>query len=276
MKYFVQTLLITGLIVASCSGKETTEDSEGTETTQTEQKEVISDNEIDGLMFEIDSKLVDMPLIRSLRYAKENQTSVDVSAWLDANNQIVKIEEFLLDGPTGIQTRKHFYSNGGTLYATKIVQEKRPEGKDPYYSELITFYNDKGEATSSKERTARYEELLEQESFSKVTTTPLSSENAMMVLNQQGPYETTFQGFVESGPYSFLIVGENAADGYTSSLSIQEPPSPTINYLRQQGKKALGQKLLVNFERLYDAQGYEMQVLMDVALVQEKEKEKKK
>ena len=268
MKYVLETFLILALLLSACSEAKVTEQ---TETEVPVQKEVIPDNEIDNLMLEIDAKLAEMPQVKSLRYSKEDQTITDVTAWLDENNQIQKMEEYHLDGPTGIITRKHFYSNGGALYATRMVQEKRPVGKDPYFSEVVTFYDQKGKPSSSKERIAQFEELLEQEGYSKIETNALSSENAMMILNQQGPYETTFQGFVHSGSYSFLIVGENSADGYTSSLSIQSQ-SPTINYLMQQGKAALGRKLQVNFDRFVDAQGYEMQILVDLALVEEKKK----
>lgn len=90
----------------------------------------------------------------------------------------------------------------------------------------------------------------------------------MKVLRQEGPYATTFQGFVESGPYHFLIVGENVpANGYTASLSIQED-SPTLRYLRKEGKNALGKELSIQFEKYIDGQGYIMQILKSVALVE--------
>src|SRR5690606_16697235 len=115
--------------------------------------------------------------------------------------------------------------------------------KAPYYSEIVTFYNEKEKATSSKVRTTDFEENLEMEVFQPTKTVSMSPEHSYKVINQKDEYAVTFQGFVNSGPYDFLIVGENKPNGFTSSLSIQEP-SQTILYLKNKGKEELGRPLV--------------------------------
>lgn len=262
MKYTLLFAIAFGLTVACSSKKENITENEPV-------SELVKSNETDDLMYQIDSDLENKSLVQSLKYTNGDHDAVEVIAYVDENEQIIKIEEYLLNGKTGVVSRQHFYYNGGAMFASKFITEKQPKDKESYYSEVVTFYDLKGNPSTSKERNADYEEYLDQAEFSSTQTEKHSVENALAVLKQQGHYETTFQGFVDSGPYSFLIVGENAVDGFSSSLSIQQF-SPAIMVLQKQGKSALGNKLQVQFERYIDPEGYEMQILIDVVDVSEK------
>lgn len=226
-------------------------------------------NEFDSLMKTIDQDLPDLSRVESLIYYKEDGSSMAVTAYLDQNNLITKIEEEELDGKTGIKTKSYFYSNGGVQFASRRTTIKG-EGMDAYFSEEVSFYTPDGQVKESKERMSDDENYIENEEFRKIKSTKHNNENALKVLRQQGPYVTTFQGFVENGPYHFLIVGEDVpANGYYSSISIQED-SPTLRYLRTEGKKALGKELEVQFERHTDGMGYVVQILRSVVLVERK------
>ncbi len=253
-------------LLTACGGK-TEPAAEAPETEEKELTPVVEASEFDALMEKIDGDLPNLARVESLIYSKEDVSSMAVTAYLDQNNLITKIEEDALDGKTGIRTRTCFYSNGGVRFASRRSTIKG-EGEHAYFSEEVTFYSPEGKPTASKERVSAYEEHIEGEEYRKIDPVKHSDENAYLVLRQQGPYAVTFQGFVENGPYHFLIVGANVpSDGYTASLSIQED-SPTLRYLRKEGKKALGQELEVEFERHTDGMGYVVQLLKSVALIE--------
>lgn len=225
-------------------------------------------NEVDQLMLDIDADEANMPIAQSLLYTKEDNTMTDATVYFDKNGVVAKISDYYLDGSTGVVIRTSFYFNGGVKFATRRTQELKNDAGKPYFSEIITFYDKKGNATSSKQRKADFEELLENEAFFKTDITKMDEKVALQKINMQNEFAVTFQGFVESGPYEFLIVGEDKTNGYTSSLSIQSPVA-TINYLKSKGKEELGTPLNIEFERMIDNQGYEMQILLDVKLVNE-------
>lgn len=264
---FLSFLTIFMLLAACGGGAESITEEPGTE--EKELLPVVQPGEFDVLTEKIDEDLSGLPRVESLIYYKEDGSSMSVTAYLDQNELITKIEEDQLDGKTGIRTRTSFYSNGGVLFASKRATVKGT-GSDAYFSEEVSFYSPEGNPAASKERVSDFEEHIEAAEFRKTDPVKHSSENAYRVLKQQGPYATTFQGFVENGPYHFLIVGEDIpADGYTASLSIQED-SPTLRYLRKEGKNALGQELEVQFERHIDGMGYIVLILRSVALVERK------
>jgi hypothetical protein len=79
------------------------------------------------------------------------------------------------------------------------------------------------------------------------------------VLDQKGPYELTFQGFVDADDIGYLVVGEPAAEGYSSALRISQV-DPFITELRRDPKKHLNRKVLVVFDLVSDVTGFEFQM----------------
>lgn len=274
MRFQIISLLLVVFFFAACGENKPTEATEDA-VAQNENPEVIAPSEVDDLMMQIDGELDKLAFAQSLKYNKEDMSTIEVLAYLDQNNQVRKLVEKQLDGKLNRARRLEFYYNGTVRFASRFVGEIGDENQESYYREVISFYDENGKVTQSKERIASYEEFLEMADFVQCAKESMSEENAMAVINQTGKYETTFQGFVESGPYTFLIVGENVEDGYTSALSIQRT-SPTINYLVKEGANALGQKLQIDYERVIDENGYEFQYLVDVALVKTKEEMKEK
>ncbi len=262
---FPSIILLSALLFA-CGSKPAPE-KEQKEEEQKPLTEIVEASEFDALMEKIDQDLANLSRVESLIYFKEDGSSMSVIAYLDQNNVITKIEEDALDGKTGIQSRTAFYSNGDVLFATKKATIKG-EAEKAYFSEEITFYSSDGKVKETKERVSDQEITINEAEFRKADPVKHSSENAYKVLRQQGPYVTTFQGFVENGPYHFLVVGEDVpTNGYTASLVIQED-SPTIRYLRKEGKNALGKELEVQFERNLDGMGYIALLLRSVALIE--------
>src|SRR5690606_28041500 len=263
----ISLILIATILFVACNSTK----QEETTDQIAQKKEIIQDGEYDELMQKIDDNMPNLVKIESLTYSKEDGSAVTATAYLDQNDIITKIEEEVISsGKYGAITRYHYYSNGGVLFATRRIGEKI-QNNEPFFSEEISFYDPNGKVKESKERIAKYEEYLDNQEFNKAQPISHSNERALRILQQKGEFMTTFQGFVESGPYNFLIVGEHVPDnGYTAALSIQNEDA-TIRYLRAEGRNALGKELLVEFEKYIDPQGYRMQILKKVSLVERKE-----
>ena len=195
MKLFAIVISFGFLFLYACSNSNELENTNDTEIVN---DNAVEPNELDELMNNIDAELDNMNQVQSLLYTKEDHTMVDVTAVLDKDNVIKKLTHYFQDGPSGRITRTHFYFNKGVKFASKMVREIQPSTGTPYYSELVTFYDDKQKATSSKERVADYEEYLEQGTFVKAKTMEMSEAEAYKVLNQEKEFAITFQGFVDA------------------------------------------------------------------------------
>jgi len=263
MKIYVLFCSIILLMFWGCSTNETVKNENDSKSSN----EVLP-NEVDQLMLDIDANLKNMPMAQSMLYTKEDNTMTDAKVYFDKNNVVAKIEDYFLDGKTSKITRTYFYFNGGTKFASRKIQQKVNSDNKEYFSEKVTFYDKKGKETSTKERIADFEELLENESYQKAAISKMDESYALQKINQQDEFKPTFQGFVETETYTYLIVGENNPNGYTSSLSIHTPVA-AIAYLKNKGKSELGRELVIDFERAIDSQGYEMQILIDAKIVGE-------
>ena len=259
MKFGILSLLFAALLVSACESTNTDEQESG------EQTSYVDDGDLDVLIATIDVELADLTMVKSMIYLKDDESTASATAYLDKEEKIVKIEEVLYDSKTASFIYQDFYYKNGVQFATRLRKQKSL-GDNTYFSEVVSFYDEKGNVTESKERAAPYEEYLGAEGYKKTNKEAHSSDNAYDILYQRGAFKTTFQGFASAGNYDFLIVGGPEENGYTSSLSIQAD-SPTLRYLRKEGKNALGHELRVEFERFTDTQGYEMQILHDLALV---------
>ncbi len=186
---------------------------------------------------------------------------VEVIMSLNDSNQIVKMkEQFVVAGSDAIFSN-HFYFKDGQKYATKqffIESEK----DSSYFVELLSYYDENEEVLATKRRTAIYEDYLPQEQYMVTEKTPCSSDRAYDIINQKGKFETTFQGFVDMEGFKFLVVGENAKNGYSSALIVQQI-TPLIIELRNNESKMIGTPLTVNFQTIVDGTGSQ-QILLGV------------
>lgn len=200
----------------------------------------------------------------SLFYSKGNGASIEVKIFVNEKGETVKMIESYVDaGSTSICSNTFYFKKGERIASV----EKREEGvgEDTYFVERVSYYDKKDKPFISKERKAEYEEELDYESFTSIENYDCSLERALDVLNQSGPFATTFQGFVMEEPFTYLIVGENNIDGYSSSLVVQDIDR-TIQVLSENQSDMLGKALIIEFETVGSAEGYEYQILLSVAL----------
>lgn len=180
----------------------------------------------------------------------------------DSNTMQKMVEQF---SPMGSNTvfSNHFYFKDGYKYATKQFFAESV-GDSSYFVELLSYYDKNEKVLATKRRTAHYEDLLTQEQYMVADTKECSPERAFRIINQEGEFATTFQGFVE-GPqgYSYLVVGEDKKDGFSTALVVQRS-SPLLTELRNSEKAMLGLPLVINFETITDAGGSQ-QILLGVS-----------
>jgi len=200
----------------------------------------------------------------SLYYTREDGATIEVEIFLNDSSQILKtVEEYTRSASASIQTNIFYYKDN-RKYATKEFFETG-EGEEAVFTERVTYYDQDGKPKLSKQRVALFEDALVEEMFAVVRTTDCSDQRMQDVLNQTGEFETTFQGFVSEGPQAYLIVGENRDGGYRSALLVQFY-TPLIKRLMDNEGTMKGTPLIVEFEKVNEAKGFEFQALMGLAL----------
>ncbi len=200
----------------------------------------------------------------SLQYRDNAGSTEEVSAYLDEDQSIVKLVEDFSEINTHNFGTKTFYLENGKKFATKeVYQENRLA--EPMFIERITYYDKTEKPVYAKMRQAAFEIDLESLPFSTVSQKNVSASRAMRVLNQEGEFETTFQGLVSDGTLDFIIVGENTPDGFASSLAVQHTEGD-IKKLINNEVAMIGTPLEIQYERMVDQTGLEFQVLLSAKI----------
>ncbi|MEN9442719.1 MAG: hypothetical protein RLZ33_2796 [Bacteroidota bacterium] len=254
---FFSAVILLGVFSACQSNKEEGQ-KEKVEKVQTIDNETEFENRIAAI--ENNPELIP---VRSLSYNNNAGSTAEAIGYLDKDQKEVKIEEKFSYAETGNYGTNTFYVENGTQFASKEVYYDNT-GAKPLFIERISFY-EKGKVIFTKERKADVEEDLINTTFQVIPAKALSVDRAMQIINQQGPFETTFQGFAEGGGMKYLLVGENSAEGYASSLAIQYQEGDIVKLMKNE-KKMIGTPLIVNHEVMTDNTGLTFQVLITVKI----------
>lgn len=252
---FIATLLI------SCSNgaQDSESESDNGNSVQTN-KSGKTEDEIEQKIANTDLQ-VDLKEENSLYFAKDDGSSIEVKALLDKTNGIVKMEEKYVDKSKNEYGTRVFYIENAKKYASKERFEEKSGGK-VYFVERISYYDNQEKVTATKIRKAPFEEELDAQVFEKVDLFDCSIKQALDVLNQEGEFETRFQGFINSAKDSYISVGKSE-DGYVSALLVQYE-NTTTQKLRKNQTSSIGEKLDLEYQKIIDENGFEFQVLLTV------------
>jgi hypothetical protein len=246
--------------IISCQSDNKTDEN----STQTENAAKIeNEDQFEQKMADIDNA-TDLKLINSLAYNNNEGSRIDAIAYLDKNDQEVKIEENFADVKTGNYGKYAYYVENGKKFATKEVYYDN-QLSTPSFVERVSFYDEKGKVMFTKERLASFEDELEKAAFQIRTPKDCSIDRAMRVLNQEGEFTTTFQGFASAGNLTYLLVGEDTKDGYASSLAVQYEEGDIKTLLKSE-RAYIGTPLEVQHEVMVDERGLKFQVLLAVEI----------
>jgi len=249
-------------LLVSCNSKK--EDSN-------EMEEVLAPNESSAayrLESEIEKNIAEtdlndkLEIMNSLYFTKEDESTIEVVAFLGKNQEIAKLEEKYNDVAENRNGTNLFYIKKGKKYASKERFEDRTT-KKIMFVERVTFYDKNEKAITSKIRKAEFEEDIDAVPFTFIKAYDCSSKRAMEVINQEGAFQPFFQGIIINGRDKFITIGESKEDGYISALMIQYYNSTTDTMLKNQ-MKCLGRKLDIDYQKITDDTGFEFQLLLRV------------
>jgi hypothetical protein len=199
----------------------------------------------------------------SLYFTKQDGSSIDVTAFLNKKQEVVKLVEVVVDGPTNRYQKTTFYVKNGKKYISNEHYEDTLDKNDPMFTERITFYDENESPVKTRIRKAKFEENLNKNSFTTVDPYDCSIERALQAINQEGVFQAKFQGLIFSGRSTYITVGEDDKDGYISALLIQYE-NATTRKIRKNQNAMLGKLLDLNFQKVIDESGFEFQLLLGV------------
>ena len=216
--------------------------------------------EMDARRTEIVSIVAKSGLVASsLYFAKpDGGESIQVDGHMDEKNTILKLEEFFNEGNGKSSGRRIYYLNNGKPF---LIHEEFDDvsGTKPQFRDRITYYNESGKALKTKERYADYQDVSESLAYKPAPLHALNIDKVMRVLNQEGEFQTTFQGFIHADVLSYLSVGENDPDGFHSQLRL-DFKDPLVMALSANEEGYKGILLRVNYQKEHDSNGFEYQV----------------
>lgn len=212
------------------------------------------ENEISKI--EHDTQLTE---VTSLDYIDSEGKSWIVKAMVDNEMNVRKLTlpRTFTNGDNSILS---FYYLGARKFASI---EEYSRVRNEIYSKTLTksFYDDSVQVFFSK-KAYQTEDLESEGNFKKTKSIAHSDALALAIINQEGDFQTKFQGFIENLGKTYLIVG---TDKYSSTLAFSEY-SGLLKQLKANEKKYIGQKLKVQFTTSTEANGFTFQVLTDLSL----------
>lgn len=210
----------------------------------------------------------DTLLIGSSMYYTKNpdlsQENYQIYLLMSEDSDIKRIEE-RYTRPQGGSTLSnfHYYKDGARIATREIYNEG--EGESEMFFERVTYYEEEKPKTS-KLRSHRFEEYLENEMFKMITPVACPVDKAQRAIAQEGEFQTNFMGVSEIGGVFYIEVGEGDPNGFSSNLLVQQI-SPLVNDMIKNPAKFKGKKVKVDFREMPDGQGFTFQALLGIALV---------
>ncbi len=269
MNFGIRTILLAVIPITlfSCGNGEKVVSPETEPVAENTYEPLRTEAELDAYRMKVDS-IGDSLIVSSLRYSKENGAYVEVQASLDKNSQIIRvIEDYGNADNAGFGKNIFYYQNGVKRVAVSRFEKR--QGEEATFVERISYFDENGKVERTKEREASFEGDLENFEFRQAGKQDIPDDRAFRALQEQGEFETTFQGFVDAGPQTYLIVGENKKGGYTSALALRYV-DPSLQNLRDHAEEMLGKKVEVTFVKKIDGSvGFEFQELDQIHIVTE-------
>lgn len=202
----------------------------------------------------------------SLNYSKEDGTSIVVHAHLNVKGKLLRLDEEYNNGPVGNTGTNIFYLKEDKVIATRERFEDKVSSENAQFVERLSFYNSKGDVIRTLEKRVKFEEDLEGIEFREVSKQKLDIARAERALNQQGEFETTFQGFVEAQALRYIVVGSSKS-GFTSAIRINAEDD-FIRFISVNEKKHLNRKVQISFEHVMDPTGFQYQSYIQGSFVE--------
>jgi len=261
--YFVLILLI-----SACSGYQKRISLDDTETpSSTDEAIAFSEQPVyDSLVRATDSGK-NLTQASSLEYEDAGLNHSFVTAWLNKQENVVRLslEESANDGKMLITD---FYFHGKELYfARQRINDYQKEKNG--YGEIYSYFGTNKKVIYSASKLANSEDELSNTPSIRCTKTDFSPTKALQIINQQGPFETRYQGHIETENYNFIIVGTAGKKGQRSAIAYNGN-YPLAGELVKHNKEYLNKKLRVEFTKVTEMNNFTYQGLTGIKLIYEK------
>lgn len=244
------------LFLAACSGNESKDQ-------QSKDAKVVKtfkdEKEMDEYVLELIALTDASGLVASsLNYQKSDGEGIEVHGLMDRDNKIHIIEEVYSEGNGKSHGTRYYYlnQNGKPFVTQELIDEI--VGEQATFVDRVSYYDASGKVVKTKERRAPYQDNIDQVQYKPVGLKGISIDRAWRALNSKHEFATTFQGFVQEDVMSYLIVGENKPDGYTSALRL-DYKDQLINVLYSNPDAYLGEPVEVNFQ-VHEDRGLTFQI----------------
>lgn len=243
------------LLLAACSSEEKSKEVKKEPIVKSFKNESDMDNRVQELKIIVEASDL---VANSLRYEKPDGSSIEVVGHVDKTNVLQIVEEIFSEGNGKTNGTIFYFLQSGKPFVTQELIDEIDEQNGSVFIDRISYYDSNGKVIKTKERRAAFQDDIVNETYQSVPLHSVSIDRAMRALNSEKEFETTFQGFVHQDMFSYLIVGENTADGYTTALRL-DYKDQLINVLNSDPKKYIGAKIKLNFEN-HEDRGFHFQV----------------
>lgn len=259
MIFRILILIISAFIFLRCSGNEYDNLKEKKSSTKNKdlfEGEKAFSNEINSI--EKDKKITE---VTSLNYINREGKSFSVKGFVDSEMNLRKLTyNRIFDN--GDESKLSFYYIGNRKFATR---NEYSHSNETSFKTKITesFYDDSSKVFFSKCSSIDHNSNKSNK-FKKCNPISHNDNFALKIINQQGEFQTNFQGFTENMGRIYLLVG---TENYTSALAISKLDG-IIKLLKSNENKFLGKKLKVDFTINTEANGFTFQAIKSVQLTQ--------
>lgn len=203
----------------------------------------------------------------SLEYSDGMQNNRTARGKMNNKKSIVKLEleETYVKG---IQINTVYYFSGDFMFFAK-QQIKDFNKENNGFMEVFSYFGDKKKVIFSASKIADTEEDLELKNSVICRKTDFSASEALNIVNQKGPYETRFQGGMETETLKFIIVGtKNSTQSYQSAIAYNRD-FPLAEMLVKNEGLNLNKLLRIDFTRVTEQNGFSYQGLTGIKLINE-------
>lgn len=252
ISFFLFSLIV---ILFSC-----TDDQSESQEFESSERQLYKDEQLfDAKIIAIEND-TSLYVLKSLAYNNNDGSTEEAAAYLDEAQNEVKIEEYFSDHESGNYGKRFFFVEKGKKIASKEIYFDN-QLKSPSFVERVSYYDKKGKVLFTKVRKSFYEEDLDEQVFEVAKKYNCSIDYAMNMLNQEGKFVSTFQGFVKNDGILYLLVGENKPNGYTAALVVQYADK-VIRELQRNEKELIGSPLDIQYEVGSDINNLTYRVLL--------------
>lgn len=195
--------------------------------------------------------------IQSLFYSDTAGNTSESFAWIDEENDIVKLQQNV-DLVTGRKIERIFYFlNGLKTMSRQIVYYYDRE--KPIFSEEISYYSLKNSVIASFTRFSKTEEL-DLATFKESQKHFLPHQTALAIVKRTGDFETRFRGFEKAFDRKFIVLG-TANQTTTVAFNVE---SPILSELIKMEKSRINTLLDVSFTPITEPNGFTFQALIEL------------